>query len=97
VVAAKVQFFGPVRGLVRKKEQRVVLDDGATLRRLLEELGRTNGPEFRRYIVHEGKTLNPVLLVALNGESVDQIANLDVVLPQGAIVDVLLAVPIMGG
>jgi hypothetical protein len=33
----------------------------------------------------------------LNGESVDQIANLDVVLPQGAIVDVLLAVPIMGG
>jgi hypothetical protein len=33
----------------------------------------------------------------LNGESVDHIANLDVVLPQGAIVDVLLAVPIMGG
>lgn len=97
MVAAKVQFFGPVRGVVRRKEQRVVLDEGATLRCLLEELGRTNGPEFRRYIVHEGKTLNPVLLVALNGQSVDQIENLDTVLPHGAIVDVLLAVPIMGG
>jgi len=75
----------------------VVLDDGATLRGLLEELGRSNGPEFQCYIVVEGATLNPALLVALNGQSVDQIQNLDTPLPHGAVVDVLLAVPIMGG
>lgn len=97
MLEAKVQFFGPVRGVVGKKEQRVVLDDGATLRGLLEELGRSNGPEFRSYIVMEGRTLNPVLLVALNGQSVDQIGNLDTPLPQGSVLDVLLAVPIMGG
>ena len=45
MVEAKVHFFGPVRGIVRKKEQVVVLDDGATLRGLLEELGRSNGPK----------------------------------------------------
>ncbi len=97
MVEAKVQFFGPVRGIVKKKQQVVVLDDGATLRGLLEELGRSNGPEFQRYIVVEGRTLNPVLLVALNGQSVDQIENLDTPLPQGSVLDVLLAVPIMGG
>ena len=97
MVEAKVQFFGPVRGIVRKKEQIVVLDDGATLRGLLEELGRSNGPEFQCYIVPEGSTLNPVLLVALNGQSVDQIENLDTPLPHRAVVDVLLAIPIMGG
>ena len=97
MIEAKVHFFGPVRGIVRKKEQVVVLDDGATLRGLLEELGRSNGPEFQCYIVVEGATLNPALLVALNGQSVDQIQNLDTPLPHGAVVDVLLAVPIMGG
>ena len=97
MIEAKVQFFGPVRGIVKKKEQRVVLDDGGTLRGLLEELGRSNGPEFQCYIVVEGATLNPALLVALNGESVDRIQNLDTPLPNGAVVDVMLAVPIRGG
>lgn len=97
MVEAKVQFFGPVRGIVKKKEQTVVLNDGATLRGLLEELGRSNGPAFQCYVVSEGSTLNPALLVALNGQSVDQIQNLDIPLPHGAVVDVLLAVPIMGG
>lgn len=97
MIEAKVHFFGPVRGLVRKKEQIVVLDDGATLRGLLDELGRSNGPEFQSYIVVEGATLNPVLLVALNGESVNRIQNLDKPLPHGSIVDVMLAVAIRGG
>ena len=97
MVEAKVRFFGPVRGIVGKKEQLVVLEDGATLRNLLDELGRSNGPEFQRYIVVEGSTLNPALLVALNGQSVDQLQNLDTPLPNGSVVDVLLAVPIMGG
>ena len=97
MVEAKVRFFGPVRGIVGKKEQVVVLENGATLRNLLDELGRSNGPEFQCYIVVEGSTLNPALLVALNGQSVDQIQNLDTPLPHGAVVDVLLAVPIKGG
>ena len=97
MVEAKVQFFGPVRGIVRKKEQIVVLDDGATLRGLLDELGRSNGPEFQCYIFVEGATLNPALLVALNGQSVDRIHNLDTPLPHGSVVDVMLAVPIKGG
>ncbi len=97
MIEATVHFFGPVRGIVRKKEQVVVLDDGATLRGLLEELGRSNGPEFQCYMVVEGATLNPALLVALNGRSVDQIQNLDTPLPHGSVLDVLLAVPIMGG
>lgn len=94
---AKVRFFGPLKVVVGRKEQTVVLERGATVRRLLDELGRTNGPAFRRYVKPEGRTVNPVLIVAVNGESVDQIGNLDMPLPEGTVVDILLAVPIMGG
>jgi molybdopterin converting factor small subunit len=97
VIEARIHFFGPIRGLVRKKEQLVVLEEGATVRRLLDELGRANGAEFRRYLVLEGATVNPALVVFLNGESLDEILNLDAPLPSGAKVDVMLASPILGG
>ena len=97
MVEARVRFFGPVRGLVRKKEQVVILEEGATVRRLLDELARSNSSEFQRYVVIEGASLNPALLVFLNGESLDEILNLDTPLPAGARVDVMLASPILGG
>ncbi len=94
---ARVRFFGPVRSIVGKKEQVVCLESGATLRNVLEELGRSNGPKFQRYIVVEGATLNPALLVSINGQSVDEIQNLDLLLPSEATVDIMLAIPIAGG
>jgi len=97
VIEAKVHFFGPVRGLVGKKEQVILLEDGATLRRLLEELARSNSPEFRRCVVPEGTTLNPVLQVFLNGESLDEIQNLDKSLTAETTLDVMLTSPIIGG
>jgi molybdopterin converting factor small subunit len=97
VIEARIHFFGPIRGLVKKKEQLVVLEEGATVRRLLDELGRANGAEFRRCLVIEGATVNPALVVFLNGESLDEILNLDAPLPPGASVDVMLASPILGG
>ena len=97
MIEARIHFFGPIRGLVRKKEQLVVLEEGATVRRLLDELGRANGAEFRRYLVIEGSTVNPALVVFLNGESLDEILNLDAPLPSGPRVDVMLASPILGG
>ncbi|MBI4526710.1 MAG: MoaD/ThiS family protein [Deltaproteobacteria bacterium] len=92
-----MRFFGPIRGLVRKKEQLLILEEGATVRRLLDELARSNSPEFQRYVVIEGATLNPALLVFLNGESLDEILNLDARLPAGTKIDVMLASPILGG
>ena len=97
MVEARVRFFGPVRSIVGQKEQTLLLKDGATLRVLLEELGRSNGPEFQRYIVFQGDTVNPALLVSLNGDSLDEIQNLDLPLPTTSTLDVMLAVPIMGG
>lgn len=97
MIEARVRFFGPVRGLVRKKDQVVILEEGATVRTLLDELARSNSSEFRRYVVIEGATLNPALQVFLNGESLDEIQNLDARLPAGAKVDVMLASPILGG
>ena len=97
VLEAKVRFFGPVRGLVGKKEQVIILEQGATVRSLLDELARSNSSEFRRYVVIEGSTLNPALMVFLNGESLDEIQNLDAPMPAEASIDVMLASPLLGG
>ena len=97
MVETRVRFFGPVRSIVGQKEQTLLLEEGATLRVLLEELGRSNGPEFQRYVVFQGNTVNPALLVSLNGDSLDEIQNLDLPLPTTTTLDVMLAVPIMGG
>lgn len=97
MIKVRVHFFGPLRGLVRKKQQVIFLEDGATLRMLLEELARSNSPDFQRYVVPQGLTLNPALQVFLNGENLDEIQNLDKPLATEATLDVLLASPIIGG
>lgn len=94
---ATVRFFGPVRSLVAKKEQVILLEEGATVRSLLAELARLNGAEFRRYLVIEGSTINPALVIFLNGESLDEMMNLDAPIPPAPTVDVMLASAVLGG
>lgn len=97
MLTATVRFFGPLRGLVGKKEQVILLEQGATVRTLLDELVRSNGSEFRRYVVIEGSTLNPALMVFLNGENLDEIHNLDAAMPAASRIDVMLATALLGG
>lgn len=97
MVEARVRFFGPIRSLVGKREQVVILEDGATLRQLLEELGHSNPPEFQRHLVVQGGMVNSSLLLAVNGQGLDDSQTLDSPLPATTTVDVMLAIPIMGG
>ncbi len=93
----RVRFFGPVRTLAGRKEQLVEMAQGSTIRDLLNELKKTSNPEFQRYIVIQGNTVNPVLMVSLNGESLDEIQNIDALLPEAPVLDVMLVAPIVGG
>lgn len=74
-----------------------MVSKGATLRDLLEELKRVSGSELGRYIVVQGNSVNPVLLVSLNGESIDEIQSIDAKLPDRSVLDVMLVVPVAGG
>ena len=70
---------------------------GATIRELLDQLKKTNKPDFERYVVIQGNTVNPVLLISLNGESLDELNNIDAKLPSESTLDVMLVAPIVGG
>lgn len=93
----KIRFFGPVRSLVGKKEQVLEMPAGSTIRELLDKLKKTNNPDFERYVVIQGNTINPVLLVSLNGESLDELNNIETKLPNESVLDVMLVAPIVGG
>ena len=92
-----VRFFGPVRTIAGKKEQVLDMPPGGTIRDLINELKRTNRPEFERYVVIEGNTVNPVLMVSLNGEGLDDIDDIEMKLPDESVLDVMLVAPIVGG
>ena len=93
----KVRFFGPVRSIAGKKVQELEMRQNTTVKDLLEELKRVSNPEFGKYIVIQGNTINPVLLMAINGESLDEINNMNAPLPDNPVLDVMLVSPIAGG
>ncbi len=93
----KVRFFGTVRSIAGKKVQELEMRQNPTVRDLLEELKRVSDPEFGKYIVIQGNTINPVLLMAINGESLDEIDNMNAPLPDNPVLDVMFVSPIAGG
>lgn len=77
----------------------VSLEDGATVRSLLEEVSARGGDALRRAIWAEDGRVEEALLVALDGEVVDP-GLLDARLPQtgdAAEVSLFLIRPIFGG
>lgn len=93
----RVRFFGPVRSIAGKKEQELEMSPGTTTKDLLEELRKVSNPEFSKYIVIQGNTVNPVLLMAINGEGLDEINNINAPLPDNPVLDIMLVSPIAGG
>ena len=97
MTVVKVRFFGPVRSIAGKKEQELEVWPNATTKDLLEELKRVSVPEFSKYVVIQGVTVNPVLLMAINGDSLDEINNINAPLPENPVLDIMLVSPIAGG
>ncbi len=85
-----VQYLGPIRVKLDKKEEEINVDQGLSLFSLLRYLSRSYGDWFGSEVLenHE-KRLREGVLVTVNGIASGQIGGLEARLKEGDIVTIL--------
>ena len=95
----RVIFFGAIRGIVRRKDDFVVLPrDSATLSNLVHVLSERYGRRLSVILTHENNT-SPLVTFFLNGRNIDSSEGDEKVIPldDGSEVEVSLVSQMTGG
>lgn len=91
----KVQYLGPVRVIVNKREEEVDLSMKATIYELLKKLSNTYGKTFEREVFEDdGKNFRDGLIVTVNGIAAGQLNGSGTGLKLG---DVVALLPLFAG
>ena len=91
----KVQYLGPVRVVVNKREEEIELSLKATIYELLRKLSDVYGKTFEREVFEDnGENVRDDLIVTVNGKVIKQ---LDGVRTKVNLGDVVSLLPIFAG
>ena len=92
----RVQYFGFIKNLLKKREQHFELDEEASLSDLLNKLAGVNGAAFRKEVYEPGlKDVKMGFSVTVNGVLMGQLGGFDTKLSEGD--DVILMSLMSGG
>ena len=85
-----VQYLGPIRVRLNKKEEEIEVDKGLSLLALLRSLGNSYGEWFRKEVLEDDERRLPEgMVVTVNGIAIGQLGGLDAKLKEGDIVTIL--------
>ncbi|MFH0749119.1 MAG: MoaD/ThiS family protein [Candidatus Bathyarchaeota archaeon] len=91
----KVQYLGPVRVVVNKREEDVEISSKPTIHNLLNRLSEMYGKPFERETFEEkGENLRDDFIVTVNGTAIRQLNGMKTLLKTG---DVVALLPIFAG
>ena len=91
----KVQYLGPVRVVVNKREEEIELSLKATIYELLRKLSDVYGKKFEREVFEDnGENVRGDLIVTVNGKVIKQLDGMRTRLKLGDVVSLL---PIFAG
>lgn len=91
----KVQYLGPVRVIVNKREEEVEISPKATMCELLRGLSNTYGKAFEREVFEDGgDNVRDDLVVTVNGTAIRQLDGIGTRLKLG---DIVALLPIFAG
>lgn len=80
----KVQYFGFIKNMLKKKEDRFELEEGATLTDLLDKMAGIHGAAFRKEVYEPGlKEVKMGFSVTVNGVLMAQLGGLKAKLSEG--------------
>ena len=80
----RVQYFGYIKNMLNKKEERFELEEGASLTELLNKLAGIHGAAFRKDIFEPGlKDVKMGFSVTVNGVLMGQLGGVDTKLADG--------------
>jgi molybdopterin converting factor small subunit len=85
-----VQYLGPIRVRLNKKEEEIDVEQGLSLVSLLRRLADVYGDWFRREVLEDdGRCLQQGMVVTVNGVALGQLGGPEVKLKEGDIVTIL--------
>ena len=91
----KVQYLGPVRVVVNKREEEIEISVKATIYDLLRKLSNVYGKTFEREVFEDnGENVRDDLIVTVNGKVIKQLDGMRTRLKLGDVVSLL---PIFAG
>ena len=90
----KIQYTGQLAGIAGTSEETVTIEEGATLKPIVEALAQQHGPEYDDLVFDSSGDLRPSLLVIVDGEQAEgDKTSLDL----SSVNTVMLMTPIAGG
>ena len=91
----KVQYLGPIRVLVNKREEEVEVALPSTISELLKRLADVYGKVFEKEVFEDNrKSIRDDLIVAVNGTAIKQLDGMKTELKGG---DMISLLPIFAG
>jgi len=94
VISIKVHFLFNLRRIVGKKEVLLRLENGMTIKDLIELLIRQYGESLEKALKKDDGKINPSITFLVNGRNVDFIKSFETILSNG---DVVSIIPPAGG
>jgi len=91
----KIIFLGPIRSIVKRSEDYIILDgENPTLRNVIEILSERYGDQLKQLLLHD-RNLNRSVLVFINSEK--KVNDLDFLLEDETQLEILLVSQAVGG
>ena len=91
----KVQYLGPVRAIVNKRDEEVEISLKTTVYELLRKLSNTYGKAFEREVFEDdGKSFRDGFIITVNGTAAGQLNGMETNLKLG---DVVTLLPLFAG
>ena len=66
----RVRYFGPLREIIDKRNEKVSIDDSASLMDLLEKLVDRHGSKFRTFVFQSDGEIREGIAFAVDGDTI---------------------------
>lgn len=91
----KVQYLGPIRAMLNKREEEVEISLKTTVYELLRKLSDIYGKGFENEVFEDdGKNIRDGLIVTINGKAIGQLSGIRTGLKGG---DIITLLPLFAG
>ena len=67
-----VRYFGILRELVGKRDEKLTIEDSASINELIESVSKIHGDKFSEYVFDSNGRLRKGFVYAINGDTVSE-------------------------
>ncbi len=89
MLAVRVRSMFDIKEIIGSREIYLVLDEGSSIRNLLDKLFERYGPELKEKIIDSTENLHLQFTILLNGRNINYLNGLETKLTNGSVISLL--------